>query len=146
MLSCFSCVRLCVTLWTVAHQTLLSMGFSRQEFWSVLPCPPPGDIPPGIESMFLKSPALAGGFLTTSTTWEAPGVLQSLGEYEPLKCRCSPLQGLNGIFSIWQNYNLLQLYSTFTVNGAIIQHSFDWQQPTRSSQEQRACIYFKLWR
>ena len=41
MLSCFSHVRLCETPWTVAHQAPLSMGFSRQEYWSGLPCPPP---------------------------------------------------------------------------------------------------------
>ena len=44
-LNCFSCVRLFATLWTVAHQTLLSMGFSRQEYWSRLPFPLPGDLP-----------------------------------------------------------------------------------------------------
>ena len=50
VLSCFSCVRLFVTLWTVARQAPLSIGFSRQESWSGLPCPPPGDLPdPGIE-------------------------------------------------------------------------------------------------
>ena len=43
--SCFSCVRLFVTPWTVACQAPLSMGFSRQECWSGLPCPPPGDPP-----------------------------------------------------------------------------------------------------
>ena len=60
------------TLWTVACQAPLSMGFSRQEYWSRLPCPPPGDLPdPGIEPMSLMSPALAGGFFTTSATWEA---------------------------------------------------------------------------
>ena len=59
-------------LWTVAHQAPLSMGFSRQEYWSGLPCPPPGDLPnPEIESVSLRSPALADRFLTTSTTWEA---------------------------------------------------------------------------
>ena len=36
---------LSVTLWTIAHQALLSVGFSRQEYWSRLPCPPPGDLP-----------------------------------------------------------------------------------------------------
>ena len=41
ILTCFSHVRLFVTLWTVAHQAPLSMGFSRQECWSGLPCPPP---------------------------------------------------------------------------------------------------------
>ena len=59
------------TPWTVAHQTPLSMGFSRQEYWSGLPCPPPGALPdPGIEPTSLMSPALPGGFFTTSATWE----------------------------------------------------------------------------
>ena len=70
-LSCFSCVRLFVTPWTVAHQAPLSMGFSRQEDWSGLPCPSPGDLPdPAIKPTSL---ALAGGFFTTSATWEAQG-------------------------------------------------------------------------
>ena len=71
MLNCFSCVQLFVTLWTVALQAPLSMGFSSQECWSGLPCPPPGDLPnPGIKPMSLVSPALVGRFFTTSTTWE----------------------------------------------------------------------------
>ena len=50
VLSCFSHIRLCTTVWTVARQAPLSMGFSRQEYWSGLPCPPPGDLPnPGKE-------------------------------------------------------------------------------------------------
>ena len=54
LLSCFSHVRLFATLWTVAHQAPLSMGFSRQEYWSGLPCPPLGGLPnPGIEPHFL---------------------------------------------------------------------------------------------
>ena len=49
----------------------LSMGFSRQEYWSGLPCPPPGDLPnPGIEPVSLMCPSLAGRFFTTSATWE----------------------------------------------------------------------------
>ena len=68
-LSHFSPVRLFATLWTVAHQAPLSMGFSSQEYWSGLPCPPPGDPPnSGIE---LASLALGGRFFSTSTTWEA---------------------------------------------------------------------------
>ena len=52
------------------------MEFSRQEHWSGLPRPPPGDLPnPGIEPVSLMSPAVAGGLFTTSTTWEAPGEL-----------------------------------------------------------------------
>ena len=55
-LLCFNCVRLFATLWTVVHQAPLSMGFSRQEYWSGLPFPPPGDLRnPGVESL---SPAL----------------------------------------------------------------------------------------
>ena len=55
MISCFSCVQLCVIIWTVARQAPLSMGFSRQEYWNGLSCPPPGDLPDlGIE---LASPA-----------------------------------------------------------------------------------------
>ena len=73
VLSVFTRVRLLVTPWTVAHQAPLSMGFSRQEYWSGLPCPPPGDLPdPGIEPVSLTSPALAG-FFTASATWEATG-------------------------------------------------------------------------
>ena len=61
-----------VTLWKAAHQASLSMGFSRQENWSGLPRRPPGDLPyPGIEPTSLKSPALSGGFFTTSATCEA---------------------------------------------------------------------------
>ena len=50
LLSCFSHVELFATLWTIACQDSLSMGFSRQEYWSGLLCSPPGDLPgPGIE-------------------------------------------------------------------------------------------------
>ena len=60
---------------SVALQAPLSMGFSRQEFWSGLPCPPPGDLSdPGIKPAFLMSPALAGRFFTASTTWEAQSI------------------------------------------------------------------------
>ena len=62
-----------VTLWTIACKARLSMGFSRQEYWSGLPCPTPGDLPnPGIKPVSLTSPALAGRFFITSATWEAP--------------------------------------------------------------------------
>ena len=72
VLSLFSCVWLFVTLWTIAnHQALLSMGFPKQESWSGLSCPLPGVLDPGIELTSLMSPALAGGFYTTSATREA---------------------------------------------------------------------------
>ena len=61
-----------MTLWTIIHQAPLSAGFSRQEYWSGLLCPPPGDLPDlEIEPLSLMSPALASGFFTTSTPWEA---------------------------------------------------------------------------
>ena len=62
MLGHFSCERLFVTLWTIAHQAPLSMGFSRQEYWSGLPCSPPGDLPNlGMEP---RSPALQADSLS----------------------------------------------------------------------------------
>ena len=73
VLSCFSHVWLFATPWTIVHQAPLSRGFSRQECWSGLPFPPPGDLPNlGIELTSLMSLILAGGFFTPSTTWEAP--------------------------------------------------------------------------
>ena len=70
----FSHVQLFATLWTIACQAPLSVGFSRQEHWSGLPFPPPGDLPiPGIKTMSLVSPALAGRFFTTSATWTLLG-------------------------------------------------------------------------
>ena len=72
MLSYFSHVQLFVNLWTVTHQVPLSMGFSRQEYWSGLPCPPLGDLPnSGTEPKSLIFPALEGRFVTTSTAWDA---------------------------------------------------------------------------
>ena len=67
------------TLWTEACQVPLSMGFFRQEYWSGLPFPHPGGLSnKGIKPASPLSPALAGSFLTTSTTWEAPAVLMKV--------------------------------------------------------------------
>ena len=75
MLSCFSRVRLFMTLWTVAHQAPLSMGFSRQEYWSGLPCPPQQYLPnTGIKP---TSPALHAHSLPLSY-WESPPTPQSV--------------------------------------------------------------------
>ena len=60
-----------LTPWTVALQPLLSMGFSRQEYWNGFPFPSPGDLSdPGIESATPTSPALAGRFFTTEPPWK----------------------------------------------------------------------------
>ena len=73
LLSCFSCLGLFAALWTVAHQAPLCMGFSRQEYWSGLSCPPPGGLSdPGIKPASLMSLALADGFFTIGATWESP--------------------------------------------------------------------------
>ena len=62
-------VRLFATLWTVGHQDLKSLKFSRQEYGSGLPFPTPGDLPdPGIKPPSPASPALASGFFTTELT------------------------------------------------------------------------------
>ena len=79
MLSHLGPVLLFVTLWAVAHQASLSMGFSRQEYLSGLPCPPPGDLPdPGIEPASLVSPALQADSL-------------------PLSHQGSPLSSISGV-------------------------------------------------
>ena len=78
MLSHFSCIQLLEILWTVAHQVPLSLGFSRQAYWSGLPCPSPGDFPdPGIESTSPASPALQAD----SSPSEPPGYPNNKMEY-----------------------------------------------------------------
>ena len=73
MLSHFSLVQLFVTLWIIAHQASLFMGFFRQEYWSGLSCPAPGDLPNlGTEPTSLVALALAGGFFSTSATCKDP--------------------------------------------------------------------------
>ena len=71
VLSHFSSVGLFATLWAVACHAPLFMEFSRQEYWSRLPFPSPGDLPhPGIKLASLMSSVLAGKSFTTSATWE----------------------------------------------------------------------------
>ena len=84
--------------WTVAHQTPLSMGFSRQEYWSGLPFPSPGDLPdPEIQ---LTSPALSGRFFTTEPPWKPITVILNIlkrsywkfkNELEKKCCNINPL-------------------------------------------------------
>ena len=74
------------TPWTVARQDPLSMGFPRQEYWSMLQLPTPGDLPnPGIKPIFLESPALAEGFFTTSITWE-DYIIHKFTKYMLISC------------------------------------------------------------
>ena len=70
VLSSFSRVQLCVTLWAVALQAPLSMGFFQQEYWNGLPCPPPGDLPdPGIKPASPASPTLLVEFFIIDPLW-----------------------------------------------------------------------------
>ena len=73
---CASCAQVASVVsssFATLRQSPLSVGFSRQESCSGLPCRPPGDLPdPGIKLVSLVSPALAGVFFTTGATWEAP--------------------------------------------------------------------------
>ena len=95
VLSHFSCVQLFLTLWTVALQAPLSMEFSRQEYWSGLLFPSPGDLPdPGIETVVLTSPALAGRLFTTNTiwslgTWRTWGTFSAAAEAEGTGLFCT---------------------------------------------------------
>ena len=72
MVSCFSHVQFFATLWTVARQASVSVGFPRQEYWSELSFPLPGHLLiPGIKAAALMSPAFEGGFFITITTWKS---------------------------------------------------------------------------
>ena len=80
-LSRFSHVQLFVTPWTIACKAPLFMEFSRHEYWSGFPCPLPGDLPdPGIKPTSLTSPALVGGFFTSSATWEAQAIVHGIAK------------------------------------------------------------------
>ena len=98
-------------LWTVACQVPLSMGFSRQESWSRLPCPPPGDLPdPGIEPKPFRSPALAGRFFTVSATWEALWWFECRSKLENQYSRAL-------LFQVWSTAS----FTTLTSLGCLLQ-------------------------
>ena len=103
-----------MTPWAVVCQAPLSMGFSRQEYWSGLPCLPPGDLPnPGIKPASLRSPALADGFLATSANWEAPHSLDKCNskysEYHITLARKAVVKKStsNKCWSVWRKWTLL---------------------------------------
>ena len=105
-----SCAILCNLFDCKAHQAPLSMVFSRQECWSKLPCPPPGDRPnPGKEPMSFRSPALAGMFFTTSTIWEAH--MYTL----PTHCKCETYCSAVSAAKKWHHY-IIKCYDDDHVN------------------------------
>ena len=84
-----------MTLWPVAGQAPLSMGFTKQEYWSGLLCPPPGDLPDQrIEPTSFMCTALVGEFFTISTTWEAQLAYIGcvLGRFSTVRL-CDPMPG-----------------------------------------------------
>ena len=92
-----------MTLWTRARQASLFMGFSREEYWSGLPFPSPGDLPhPGIKPTSVTSPALVGGFFTTGAPWEAPSKEQVSFNFMAVATICSDFGGQEN--KIWQEY------------------------------------------
>ena len=156
MLSHFSYVWLFVTLWTVAHQ-----GFSRQEYWSGLPCPPPGDLPdPGIEPPSLMSPTLVGRFFTTSVTLDALLCFYSSPILPPLSCISCPRRSLSSFLtwvrivlavlggpraqllslSFLQTKWLPSLLSSPALTVSFKAHNFDIETPNNKSYK-----YFVCW-
>ena len=117
VLSHFSHGWLFETLWTASCQPLLSLGSSRQEYWSGLPCPPPEDFPSlEIKPMSLMSPALAGRFFTTGATWGAVNVCVLVAQLcptpcDPLDCS-SPGSSVHGIFPRQEYWNGLPFPSS----------------------------------
>ena len=123
VLSHFDHISLIATLWTVARQAPLSMGFSRQEYWSGLPCPPPGDLPdPGIETRSPAAPALQVTSLPLSH-WEAL-ILRSIlgrsservrGREVPRACPFAPSFLHAPTVSHWSSQNLHGSLLTFSL-------------------------------
>ena len=114
LLSRFSCAQLFVTLWTVVCQAPLSMGFSRQEYWSGLPCPPPRDLPdPGIEPKSLLSLALAQEFFTDSTALEAPYGTTLLSNGEETTSRYNIMMQMD--LKTWDSAFSVQFYCFYNI-------------------------------
>ena len=112
MLSCFSHVQLCATLWTVAHQAPVSRGFSKQENWIGLPFPSPEDLPdPGIKPTSFRSPALAGRFFTTTVAWES-------------RLNCLTIWHISFRLLFWvANCNLLECKDGMLLGGGVVSNT-----------------------
>ena len=116
VLSHFSHVRLFATPWTVACQALLSMGFSRQEYWSGLLCPPPGDLPdPGIEPLSLCLLHWQSGSLPlvpSGKPGKASGSGLQCGEKQPGKQKPVAWGKMEGAVLVFDSVGLLRQDAT----------------------------------
>ena len=135
VLSCFSSVRLWSnSVWTIACQASLYMGFSRQKYCSGFPCLPPGGLPnPAIEPMSFMSTALGSQHLFTSATWEAPNLhslclkikgceLNHHNSFQPILKFC---EGVYIWFIHWYKVNFLRVItSLYSVAKAFLQRTF----------------------
>ena len=121
---CAKSLQSCPTLptpWTTGTQRVfLSMGFSRQEYWSGLPFPCPGDLPdPGIEPASLESPAPASRFFTTSATCEAHSVITEVKQQDHWVRRFLGLwsgptpQSGEYLYCMFTSLKLIKLYTWF---------------------------------
>ena len=123
MLSCFSHVQLFETQWSAARQAPLPIGSSKQEYWSRLPCPLPGDLPsPSIEPASLVSPVLAGGFFTP-TPFQGWKELQFKRPFDPVSLCFSPFASRynSKISKIYASgLNMFQYLKVF-----LLSHSFN---------------------
>ena len=102
---------------SIAHHAPLSLGFPRQEYWSALPFPSPGDLPdPGIESI---SPVLAGGFFTT----EPPGKVDACGKgLFPINGGCAAPREISQMYMGW----LERARLTARVHGLTFMGTYPW--------------------
>ena len=107
MLSHFSHVQLCMILWTKACHAPLSMGFSRQEFWS--------GSPPGDRTHVSYISCMAGGFLTTSAAWEAPQD-HSIAQYSHFKHQFQKGKSTTSV--------VIEVCSSETISGRIVYFTF----------------------
>ena len=150
VLSHRSRVRLFAAPWTVAPQAPLSMGFSRQEYWSGLPCPPPGNLPhSGILRTSLTSPALAGGFFTTRATWEAPAQVKTCEVEQDLKFSESTDRqerkqscGSTGVITAGARCWALQLFSRSVVSNSLRPQGLQHARPPCPSPTPRSLPKF----
>ena len=140
--SLLSCPTLCDPMNYIACQAACSMGFSRQEYWSELPCPPPGDIPNlGVESKSLMSPSLAGRSFTTSITCESPpNQFSSVTQSCPTLC--SPMDcSIPGVPVHHQLPELAQTH-VYRVGDAVqLSHPLSSPSPPAFNLSQLQCLF-----